>query len=123
VLQLHAGILSAAVVDMRNSWTQRLIGLCAPSSGSGHVTPIVLPQSRFGRAPRLRALRAGPWCDHGLLSFVNRHSHNRRCRYCCHATDIPAGCNLPLDSAGWTRRMRVRGVRRAKVSFLEDAGS
>jgi hypothetical protein len=27
-------ILSAAVVDMCNSWNQRLIGLCAPSFGS-----------------------------------------------------------------------------------------
>src|SRR4029077_18988604 len=60
-------ILSAAVVDTCNSWIQRLIGLCAPSFGV--ATTVVPPQSRFGLVPRLR-LRAGPWCDHGLLSFV-----------------------------------------------------
>jgi hypothetical protein len=115
-------ILSAAVVDMRNSWNQRLIGLCAPSFGSRHATPVVPPQSRFGHAPRLRPLERarGVITAYVRLSIVT-------------ATigDVATAAMQPTyllaaiccgDWVGWTRRMRVRGARRAKVSFFEDAG-
>ena len=34
------------------------------------ATTVVPPQSRFGHAPRFAPHRAGPWCDHGLRSYV-----------------------------------------------------
>jgi hypothetical protein len=62
-------MLSAAVVDMCNSWNQRLIGLCAPSFGSRHgensgAAAVALD------TPRVCALRADPRCDHELPSLA-----------------------------------------------------
>jgi hypothetical protein len=72
--------------------------------------------------PTFAALRAGPWCDHGLRSFVNRHSHNRRCRYCCHATDTPAGCNLPRGLGGLDASDACPGSAACEGFFFYDAG-
>src|SRR5258705_5548172 len=60
----------AAVVDMGNSWTQRLIGLGAPSFGSGHGDTSGAAAVPLWTRPTFVPLRAGPWCDHGLRSFV-----------------------------------------------------
>ena len=57
-----------AVVDMCNSWNQRLIGLCAQfwESAGNYGAAAVLLWARPTFAPP----RAGPWCDHGLRSYV-----------------------------------------------------
>jgi hypothetical protein len=114
--------LSAAVVDMRNSWTQRLIGLCAPSFGSGHATPVVPPQSRFGHAPRLRPLERarGVITAYVRLSIVTATIGDVTTAAMQPTHLLAAICRG--DWVGWTRRMRVRGARRAKVSFFDDAG-
>src|SRR5258707_5535951 len=63
-------ILSAAVVDMCNSWHQRLIGLCAPSFGSRHGDNSGAAAVPALGTPHVCAPQRGPWCDHGLLSFI-----------------------------------------------------
>src|ERR1700720_301988 len=63
-------ILSAAVVDMCNSWNQRLIGLCAPNFGSRHGDTSGAAAVPLWARPTSAPLSAGPWCDHGLLSLV-----------------------------------------------------
>src|ERR1700676_260970 len=62
-------IQSAAVVDMCNSWNQRLIGLCAPSFGRRHGDTSGAAAVPLWARPTFAPLRAGPWCDHGLRSF------------------------------------------------------
>ena len=75
------------------------------------MATVVPPQSRFGHAPRFAPHRAGPWCDHGLLSFV-----------IVTATigDVATAAMQPTyllaaicrgGLGGWTRRARATGNR------------
>jgi hypothetical protein len=63
------------------------------------VTPVVLPQSSFGRAPR-RPLERAPWCELGLLSFCIITATIGDVATAAVQTDIPAGCNVPRGLCG-----------------------
>jgi hypothetical protein len=91
---------------MRTSWTQRLIGLCAPSFGSWHATPVVPPQSRFGHAPRLRPLERarGVITAYVRLSIVAATIGDVATAAMQPTYLLAAICRA--DWVGWTRRMR-----------------
>lgn len=57
------------------------------------MATVVAPQSRVGHAPRSRPLERA----RGVITayfLCHGHSNDPRCRYRCHATDIPASSNL-----------------------------
>jgi hypothetical protein len=80
----HSGqqLLRMISVDMCNSWNQRLIGL----------------RAQFWESARWQLwCRRSPAFGHAACFMSHRHSHDRRCRYRCRTTDMPASCNLPPD--------------------------